>query len=156
MKKKGYYKEANTWFWLGLLLGIFALIIVLLKPKRESHRKVRFGFSQQQNAVRMTEADVGNFVRHRRKRGIFLFCDLSYFYPHDFHLALLYTVGVKRLDKNAFFLHKVQNCFFAIPHLAFCITHPGADARQARQTYRSVQSAHHRCRPLRSYPFPDR
>ena len=35
MKKKGYYKEANTWFWLGLLLGIFALIIVLLKPKRD-------------------------------------------------------------------------------------------------------------------------
>lgn len=35
MKKKGYCEEANTWFWLGLLLGIFALIIVLLKPKKD-------------------------------------------------------------------------------------------------------------------------
>lgn len=35
MKKKGYCEEANTWFWLGLLIGIFALIIVILKPKKD-------------------------------------------------------------------------------------------------------------------------
>lgn len=34
MKKKGYYEDANTWFWMGLLFGIFALVIVLLKPKK--------------------------------------------------------------------------------------------------------------------------
>ena len=35
MKKKGYCEEANTWFWLSLLLGIFALVIVILKPKKD-------------------------------------------------------------------------------------------------------------------------
>lgn len=35
MKKKGYCEEANTWFWLSLLFGIFALIIVILKPKKD-------------------------------------------------------------------------------------------------------------------------
>ena len=37
MKKKGYCEEANTWFWLSLLLGIFALVIVILKPKKDEH-----------------------------------------------------------------------------------------------------------------------
>ena len=35
MKKKGYCEEANTWFWLSLLFGIFALVIVILKPKND-------------------------------------------------------------------------------------------------------------------------
>ena len=38
MKKKGYQEEANTWFWMGLLFGVFALIFVLLKPKKETHQ----------------------------------------------------------------------------------------------------------------------
>lgn len=37
MKKKGYCEEANTWFWLSLLFGIFALIIVILKPKKDEN-----------------------------------------------------------------------------------------------------------------------
>ena len=39
MKKKGYNQDANTWFWMGLLFGIIALIIVLLKPKNEEDQK---------------------------------------------------------------------------------------------------------------------
>lgn len=39
MKKKGYEQDANTWFWMGLLFGIIAIIIVLMKPKNEEGQK---------------------------------------------------------------------------------------------------------------------
>ena len=38
IKKKGYNEDANEWFLMGLLFGIFALIIVLLKPKKETNQ----------------------------------------------------------------------------------------------------------------------
>ena len=37
MKKKGYYEDANDWFWMGLLFGVFALMIVLLKRKKANN-----------------------------------------------------------------------------------------------------------------------
>ena len=37
MKKKGYNEDAYEWFLMGLLFGIFALIIVILKPKKDEN-----------------------------------------------------------------------------------------------------------------------